>query len=239
MTTKRIFITGVGRGLGRELAAQLVAEGHEVWGSTRNGESDLDLSGCVALELSDESAIVNGVGNIGLDAIDLLINCAGIDSRATGSDPERRGPFDTDGETLAAVIAVNVTAPMVLTRELLPKLRAGTDPIVLNISSQLGSMEVGKTLGVDTPYNISKAALNMLVRNYAIECGRTNKKSICIGLHPGTVETGLSEPFQANVPDGQLFSPAQSAGHLLDVVDALTPDDSGKLFDWAGKLIQP
>ena len=79
----------------------------------------------------------------------------------------------------------------------------------------------------------------MLVRNYAIECGRTNKESICIGLHPGTVETGLSEPFQANVPDGQLFSPAQSAGHLLDVVDALTPDDSGKLFDWAGKLIQP
>lgn len=225
MTTKRIFITGVGRGLGRELAAQLVAEGHEVWGSTRNGESDLDLSGCVALELSDESAIVNGVGNIGLDAIDLLINCAGIDSRATGSDPERRGPFDTDGETLAAVIAVNVTAPMVLTRELLPKLRAGTDPIVLNISSQLGSMEVGKTLGVDTPYNISKAALNMLSVKTA-EALRPDGIAVVM-LHPGWVQTDMGGS------SASLTMP-ESAAAIRKTVASLTMSDSGRFLTWEG-----
>ncbi len=226
MTTKRIFITGVGRGLGRELAAQLVAEGHEVWGSTRNGESDLDLSGCVALELSDESAIVNGVGNIGLDAIDLLINCAGIDSRATGSDPERRGPFDTDGETLAAVIAVNVTAPMVLTRELLPKLRAGTDPIVLNISSQLGSMEVGKTLGVDTPYNISKAALNMLSVKTA-EALRPDGIAVVM-LHPGWVQTDMGGS------SASLTMP-ESAAAIRKTVASLTMSDSGRFLTWEGE----
>ena len=225
MTTKRIFITGVGRGLGRELAAQLVAEGHEVWGSTRNGESDLDLSGCVALELSDESAIVNGVGNIGLDAIDLLINCAGIDSRATGSDPERRGPFDTDGETLAAVIAVNVTAPMVLTRELLPKLRAGTDPIVLNISSQLGSMEVGKILGVDTPYNISKAALNMLSVRTAEEL-RSDGIAVVM-LHPGWVQTDMGGS------SASLTMP-ESAAAIRKTVASLTMSDSGRFLTWEG-----
>ena len=225
MTTKRIFITGVGRGLGRELAAQLVAEGHEVWGSTRNGESDLDLSGCVALELSDDSAIVNGVGNIGLDAIDLLINCAGIDSRATGSDPERRGPFDTDGETLAAVIAVNVTAPMVLTRELLPKLRAGTDPIVLNISSQLGSMEVGKTLGVDTPYNISKAALNMLSVKTA-EALRPDGIAVVM-LHPGWVQTDMGGS------SASLTMP-ESAAAIRKTVASLTMSDSGRFLTWEG-----
>ncbi len=225
MTTKRIFITGVGRGLGRELAAQLAADGHEVWGSTRNGESDLALSGCVALELGDEASIVNGVGSIGLDAIDLLINCAGIDSRAAGADPERRGPFDIDGETLAAVMAVNVTAPMVLTRELLPKLRAGSDPVVLNISSQLGSMEVGTSLGVDTAYNISKAALNMLSVKTA-EALRPDGIAVVM-LHPGWVQTDMGGS------SASLTMP-ESAAAIRNTIASLTMTDSGRFITWEG-----
>ena len=77
----------------------------------------------------------------------------------------------------------------------------------------------------------------MLLRNYAIEQARRNDDFIVAGLHPGTVDTRLSRPFQKNVPDGQLFTPQISAAHMLRVIYRLTPADSGKCFDWAGKEI--
>ena len=77
----------------------------------------------------------------------------------------------------------------------------------------------------------------MLVRNYAIEQARISDQFIAVSLHPGTVDTGLSQPFQSNVPDAQLFTADQSAKHLLSVIDSLTPVDSGKCFDWAGKEV--
>ena len=79
----------------------------------------------------------------------------------------------------------------------------------------------------------------MLIRNFAIEQARRNEAFVCVGLHPGTVDTDLSKPFQSNVPDKQLQTAAQSAGHLLDVLDSLGPEVSGKVFDWKGEEIEP
>ena len=64
------------------------------------------------------------------------------------------------------------------------------------------------------------------------------EKAICVALHPGTVDTALSEPFQANLPEGQLTPPADAAGNLLGVLEGLTPEDSGQLFDWAGERVE-
>ena len=86
-------------------------------------------------------------------------------------------------------------------------------------------------------YRASKAALNMLIRNFAIEQARRAPGSICVGLHPGTVDTGLSKAFQGGVPGEKLFTPEQSAGFLLGVIDRLTPEESGKCFDWAGSEV--
>jgi hypothetical protein len=77
----------------------------------------------------------------------------------------------------------------------------------------------------------------MVLKTLAIEIGRRFKKQIIIGLHPGTVDTDLSKPFQGNVPEGKLFTPEFSAESLLKVVDGLSADDSGNLFDWAGKQV--
>ena len=88
-------------------------------------------------------------------------------------------------------------------------------------------------------YRASKAALNMLVRNFAIEWRRKSDQSICVALHPGTVDTGLSQPFQANVPERQLFTAGDSAQKLLDVIDGLSPDKTGRIYDWKGEEIQP
>lgn len=77
----------------------------------------------------------------------------------------------------------------------------------------------------------------MTIKCLAIELARHNPSAICVGLHPGTVDTALSKPFQGNVPADKLFSADQSAAALLSVVDKLTPSDSGKIFAWDGQVI--
>ena len=88
-------------------------------------------------------------------------------------------------------------------------------------------------------YRASKAALNMLLKTFAIELARSHPLAIVAGLHPGTVDTALSEPFQRNVPGGKLFDAAFSAAALLDVLDHLEPSQSGHVFDWRGERIEP
>ncbi|MCB2088241.1 MAG: C-factor, partial [Sphingomonadaceae bacterium] len=86
-------------------------------------------------------------------------------------------------------------------------------------------------------YRASKAALNMLLRNFAIEMARRNADFIVAGLHPGTVDTALSEPFQTNLAEGQLTAPDAAASNLLTVLAGLTPEDSGQVFDWQGDRV--
>lgn len=77
----------------------------------------------------------------------------------------------------------------------------------------------------------------MLVKNFAIELARTHKQAVAVSLHPGTVDTALSEPFQANLPAGQLTRPDDAARNLLAVIDGLRPEDSGHQIDWQGARI--
>jgi hypothetical protein len=77
----------------------------------------------------------------------------------------------------------------------------------------------------------------MLVRNFAIELARSHPLAIAAALHPGTVDSRLSAPFQPRVAPDKLFGPDLAAAHLLEVIDALTPDDSGHLFAWDGERL--
>ena len=79
----------------------------------------------------------------------------------------------------------------------------------------------------------------MLICNFALELARERPLAVCVGLHPGTVETPLSEPFQRGVPPTQLFTPAYSAACMLNVLEGLTPLDSGGVFAWDGARIAP
>ena len=225
--TRRIVVTGAGRGLGHALAERWVAAGHEVWGCTRAGTSPALLAGCVTMDMGDEASIVAGAAQLAehLDGVDLLVNCAGVDARAFGGAEDTRGPFDFDAATLQAVIGVNVAGPMVLTRELLPLLQRGTEPLVLNVSSQLGSMQVAASKGRDTVYCMSKAALNMLSVKSAAAL-RADGIAVVM-LHPGWVQTdmgGSSAPLTI----------AESADSIVRTVDALTLADSGRFIQWDG-----
>jgi len=70
-----------------------------------------------------------------------------------------------------------------------------------------------------------------------VELARRNPDAVCVGLHPGTVDTGLSLPFQTNVPDGKLFTPALAASQLLAVCAGLTPASSGQVLAWDGSVV--
>jgi NAD(P)-dependent dehydrogenase (short-subunit alcohol dehydrogenase family) len=104
------------------------------------------------------------------------------------------------------------------------------------LSARVGSIGDNR-LGGWHSYRASKAALNMLLRNLAVELGRSHPQAVVAGLHPGTVDTGLSKPFQKAVAEGKLLTPAFSAERLLAVLDGLTPADSGGVFAWDGARI--
>ena len=79
----------------------------------------------------------------------------------------------------------------------------------------------------------------MIVKSAAIELQRSRPQAICVALHPGTVDTGLSKPFQARVPTNELFTAQFSADRLLAVLAELEPGDTGEIFAWDGDRIQP
>ena len=106
------------------------------------------------------------------------------------------------------------------------------------MSARVGSISDNK-LGGWYAYRSSKAALNMMIKNLSIEVGRRNKKAILVGLHPGTVDSNLSKPFQNNVPAEKLFSHETSVDHLLKVLFNLKLENTGKIYAWDGSEIEP
>lgn len=232
----RVLVTGANRGLGLELAKTWIAAGHEVWGSARTADPAAFLAlgpaGAITLDLGDEASIIAGFDALAsqVDHLDLLVNCAGIDARAFGvEDP--RGPFDVSAEYCNEVVRINATGPMLVTREALPLLRAGarseasSGPIVLNVSSQLGSMEVAATKGRDASYCVSKAALNM----WSVKAAAALRPEgiAVVMLHPGWVSTDMG----GSAAD---LTPAESATSIVASVGALTFDDTGRFINWDG-----
>lgn len=132
----------------------------------------------------------------------------------------------------------NTILPALVAKHFVPKLNRDRRSLFAALSARVGSISDNR-LGGWYAYRASKAALNMVLRNVAIETARRNKKAIIVGLHPGTVDSPLSRPFQSNVPEGKLFSPDYSAAKMLSVLDRLTPADSGKCFGWDGNEIEP
>ncbi len=232
VTPKRVLITGANRGIGLELAAVHIEAGDRVWGSTRAGRDErlrsIDPAGTVTLDLSDEDSIVAGMAKLaaGVDGLDLLVNCAGIDARALGATDGARGPFELDAATLLEVTMVNAAGPMVVTREALPLLLAGRNPMVVNVSSQLGSMSFAARAGSDTAYCVSKAALNMLTVKTA--AALRSRRIGVVTIHPGWVSTDMGGPRAT-------LTPRQSAEAVHETVTRLTMADSGRFLTWDGR----
>lgn len=143
-----------------------------------------------------------------------------------------------DADWLLKSYQVNAIGPALIAKYFLPLMERKEAIRFAVLSARVGSIS-DNHLGGWYGYRAAKAALNMMVRNLSIEWSRKNDRSIIVALHPGTVDTALSKPFQSNVPDGKLFDSHRAARQLLNVLDMLKPADSGKIFAWDGAEIQP
>jgi NAD(P)-dependent dehydrogenase (short-subunit alcohol dehydrogenase family) len=141
-----------------------------------------------------------------------------------------------DPELLARSFRVNAVGPALVAKHMLPLLPKDGRSIFAVISARVGSIEDNR-LGGWYGYRASKAALNQLVRTLAVELRRQKPDAICIALHPGTVDTALSQPFQGGVESGKLFTSAYAAERLLTVLNGLTAADTGQLYAWDGQRI--
>jgi NAD(P)-dependent dehydrogenase (short-subunit alcohol dehydrogenase family) len=185
-------------------------------------------------DLTDEQSIADAAARIG-GSVDIVIVATGILHDASGMKPEK-SLRALGADTMASVFAINAIGPALIAKHMLPLLHRDRRSVFAALSARVGSIEDNR-LGGWHSYRASKAALNMLVRNFAIELATRNHNAIAVTLHPGTVVTGLSEPFQRAVPEDQLFTPETSARYLLSVLESLTPADSGRLFAWDGQRI--
>ena len=77
----------------------------------------------------------------------------------------------------------------------------------------------------------------MIIKTASIEMQRRKYKTIVIGLHPGTVDSQLSQPFKRNISKAKLFTPEYSVSKMLNVIENLTPEETGKIFAWDGQEI--
>ena len=224
---------GASGGIGAALVAHLCADGCEVLAGSR---ADIGTAGTAAtpfrFDLEDEGSIAEAVAGWKADPPDLVIVASGVLTLADGTGPER-SLKQLDPATMEQVFRLNTIGPALIAKHVLPLLARDRASTFAILSARVGSIGDNR-LGGWHSYRASKAALNMLIRNFAIEIGRTHKHASVVGLHPGTVNTPLSEPFQNRLPDGQLTDPKDAARNLLGVLAKLGPSDSGRVFDWSG-----
>ena len=187
------------------------------------------------LDLTDEASIEVAAGRIA-GPVHLLIVATGT-LRPAGHAPEKTYRA-MDPVALLEAFRINTIGPALIAKHMLPLLPSQGRGIFAALSARVGSIGDNRAGGWHA-YRASKAALNMIIRNLAIETARRNNETICVGLHPGTVDTGLSRPFQRGVPEGKLFTPDYAATRLLDVIDGLTAEDSGKVLAWDGAVVPP
>ena len=165
---------------------------------------------------------------------DTIVICNGVLHDATGM-PEKT-IRQLDSQQLVARLQSNVVIPAQYLRSLLRYLTRTPKVKVLVLSAKVGSI-TDNHLGGWYSYRMSKAALNMLVKNFSLEVARLNPSACIVAVHPGTTDTPLSEPFQSNLPEGQLQTAAQTAQRLLKLRDGLTPEVSGALLNWDGSVL--
>jgi len=144
---------------------------------------------------------------------------------------------DIQADQLASLYMSNTITPMLWLSRLLPVVNGQQRTQIAIFSARVGSISDNRTGGWYS-YRASKAALNMLIKNSAIEYARRAKNVKLIAFHPGTTDTPLSKPFQRSVPEGKLFTPEFVAQRLLSIMDSATMDNQASFVDWDNKKIE-
>jgi NAD(P)-dependent dehydrogenase (short-subunit alcohol dehydrogenase family) len=241
-----VLIQGASRGIGLEFVRQLLAEPQvdHVFAGCRSPLRAAGLASLavrdsrlqvLALDVADEGSIRAAAAAVAAATprLHLVVNCAGVlHDDAAGIAPEKR-LADVDPGALAASFAVNAIGPLLVAKQFERLLAHEERAVFASISARVGSIGDNR-LGGWYAYRGAKAAQNMFTKTLSIEWARSRRNVICVALHPGTTDTDLSRPFQANVAPEKLFSAERTVRQLLAVIDALQPEDTGRFLAWDG-----
>lgn len=240
VSNSRAVVWGASGGIGSALVKALAASGDYATiyaGSRTPGATVASSVEPFAFDLEDEASIESAAYALTRSgSVDLVIVATGM-LHTSAHQPERSFAGVTS-EGLTAAFRVNAVGPTLIAKHMIQALPRDRRSVFAALSARVGSIG-DNHLGGWHSYRASKAALNMIIANLAIELSRSRPLSIAVGLHPGTVDTNLSLPFQKTLSKASLFSPAQSAERLLAVVGDLTGSLSGAVVDWEGKVITP
>lgn len=239
---QRVLVSGASGGIGRAFCEALVQQKPDIEIIALAREpgrlSDLsNLTHAIAFDLLDTNSIDRAVTQLPKDApVDWVFMATGwLHEGAYQPEKTYRA---LDSEQMLRAYQLNTIGPSLLSKALLghfPK----QHPMKMGIlSARVGSISDNR-LGGWHSYRASKAALNMMIKNFAIELDRSKRPVTICGLQPGTTATGLSAPFQRNVAPEDLQTPQYTANQLIKVMQALTAKDSGALFDFLGLRFEP
>ena len=229
MPERTAVIIGARGGIGAALADALDA------GDQYDRVIRLHRTSAPAIDILDEASIAAAATNLADTAPQLVIVATGLLHTAT-KGPEK-SLRELDPEWMMENYRINAVGPALVAKHFLP-IMAKQGPICFAaLSARVGSISDNR-LGGWHSYRASKSALNMFIRNIAIEWQRKNAQSIVVALHPGTVETQLSAPFKGN-PAHERFAPARAAADMLGVLSGLNPEQSGQIFAYDGSVVAP
>ena len=218
-----VLITGAGRGLGLEFARQYAADGWRVHACARRPESLAKLKGDIvihALDVRDGGQIAALEKALGNEAIDLLINNAGI------YGPRADSLLKVRDEEWLEVFHVNSVAPLRVALALADRVAKSKLKLMVFITSQMGS--IARIGAGSVPYRMSKAALNAGARGLSLELAGRGITSVV--FHPGWVRTDMGGR-------GAALDPKTSISSMRAAIARLKPSDNGRFLNYDGAEI--
>lgn len=245
----QVLVAGASRGIGLGFVRGLLAQPQvaRVFAACRHPQSAPVLQtlfdehgerlSLLTIDVGDENSIEAAAQATRLltPRLHLLINTIGLLHDAQGLKPERK-LADVNLANLQRGFIVNAFAPILIAKHFASLLTHDERAVFASLSARVGSIGDNR-LGGWYGYRSGKAAQNQFVRTLAVEMARRAPNLICALLHPGTVDTDLSKPFQSAVAPGKLFEVDHACEQLLLVIDGLQGEHSGSFFGWDGAVI--
>lgn len=238
------LVIGANGGIGQEVVRQLSLSGDfaTVHAASR-ALPTRPITGVeyTKIDYSDEQQVVDYCQNLLQQPVGLsqIICCIGVlhghSARGIALKPEKRLE-DLSVRRLTDYFVTNAVLPAIWLKYAEPLMSKNVPVKVVFFSARVGSIS-DNHLGGWYGYRASKAALNMLVKTAQIEYQRRAANVALICYHPGTVDTRLSKPFQANVQEHKLFTPAFTVSRLLGQLPHLHGHDGPHFIDWNNQTI--